>query len=96
MTSPTWFDRVTRYRVAATFLYVPFVLTLIGQVTGFHLRDMIGMWGVRGLYYTGLVLLTVALALDAYEVYAGKRRVKQMISQKKRSRKTPGKHAKAG
>lgn len=94
MTSPTWFDRMTRYRVAAAFLYVPFIMTLVAWSMGTSLREMIPMWATRAIYWTGLLLLTVALAMDAWEVYAGKRRVKQMIDTKKRNRRSPGKHAK--
>lgn len=86
MSSPVgtfeWFDRIRRYRIAAGFLYVPFILTLFGQIFGHSLRDAIGIVGVRAFYYTGLALLTLALAMDAWEVYAGKRRVKQMIERR--------------
>ena len=95
MTSPTWFDRMTRYRVAAAFLYVPFLMTLVAWSIGTTLRDMLPYYVVRGFYWMGLALLTVALAMDAWEVYSGKRRVKQMIDHKQRTRRSPGKHAKA-
>lgn len=97
MTSPTWFDRMTRYRIAAAFLYVPFVGQLFAWSAGTELRELLPMYATRGIYWTGLFLMTTALAMDAWEVYAGKRRVKQMIDQKKRERSTkPGKHAKSG
>lgn len=51
------------------------------------------MYATRGIYWAGLFLMTAALAMDAWEVYAGKRRVKQMIRQKKRDRR-PGRHVK--
>jgi hypothetical protein len=86
---------MTRYRVAAAFLYVPFIMTLVAWSMGTSLRELLPMWATRSIYWTGLLLLTVALAMDAWEVYAGKRRVKQMISQKQRARRSPGKHAKA-
>ena len=94
MTSPTWFDRLTRYRVAAAFLYIPFLLTLVGQIIGYNLSDWITAWGVRAFYYTGLLLLTLALVMDSWEVYAGKRRVKQLIDQRQTDRRARGKHAK--
>jgi hypothetical protein len=94
MTSPTWFDRMTRYRVAAAFLYIPFVMTLVAWGMGTELREILPLYVTRGIYWTGLFLLTVALAMDAWEVYAGKRRVKQLIDQKQRDRRQ-GKHAKS-
>jgi hypothetical protein len=94
MPNPTWLDRTARYRIAAAFLYVPFLGTLIGQIFGVSLRDVIGLVGVRSFYYTGLLLLTVALAMDAWEVYAGKRRVKQLINQRINERRPPGRHSK--
>lgn len=94
MTSPTWFDRMTRYRIAAAFLYVPFIMTLVAWIMGTQLRDVLPMWTTRGIYWVGLLLLTVALAMDAWEVYSGKRRVNQMIDQKKRDRRH-GRHAKS-
>lgn len=95
MTSSQWFDRLTRYRIAAAFLYVPFVISLIGAVLGHNLRDWIGIWGVRAIYYVGLLLLTLALAIDSWEVYAGKRRVKQLIEDRQNERRSRGKHAKS-
>ena len=95
MTSPTWFDRTARYRIAALFLYVPFVGQLFAWSAGTELREILPIYVTRGIYWAGLLLLTVALALDTWEVYSGKRRVKQMIVQKKRERR-PGRHAKTG
>jgi hypothetical protein len=96
MTSPTWFDRMTRYRVAAVFLYVPFVGQLGAWAAGTELRELLPIYVTRSIYWAGLLLLTVALALDTWEVYSGKRRVNQLISQKKRDRRSSGKHAKSG
>lgn len=95
MTSPTWFDRMTRYRIAAAFLYVPFLLTLVAWGMGTTLRDVFPQYVTRGFYWTGLALLTVALALDAWEVYAGRRRVKQLIQDRQEERRPRGKHAKS-
>lgn len=95
MTSLTWFDRMNRYRIAAAFLYVPFVGQLFAWSAGTELREILPVYVTRAIYWAGLFLMTTALALDAREVYSGKRRVKQMIDQKKRDR-TPGKHAKSG
>lgn len=93
MISPTWFDRMNRYRVAAAFLYVPFVGQLGAWTAGTELREVLPTVVTRSIYWCGLLLLTVALAMDGWEVYAGKRKVRQLISQKKRERPT-GKHAK--
>lgn len=93
MTSPTWFDRMNRYRIAAVFLYVPFVGQLFAWTAGTELREILPLYATRGIYWAGLFLMTAALAMDAWEVYAGKRRVKQMIDQKKRDR-PHGRHAK--
>lgn len=87
MTSPTFFDRMTRYRTAALFLYVPFLATLVAWGSGTTLRDLLPVYVTRGIYWVGLLLLTVALAMDAWEVYAGKRQVNRMIDQKKRDRR---------
>lgn len=76
------FDRMTQYRVAAAFLYVPFFMTIIALVQGREPWKMWPIWVTRGIQWTGLALLTLALALDAFEVYAGKRRVRQMIETK--------------
>jgi hypothetical protein len=84
---PEWFDRIRRYRIAAAFLYVPFIATLVGWGFGHELRDVVPMWALRSVYWTGLALLTAALALDAYEVYAGKRQVERMIEKKQGLRK---------
>jgi len=86
MTSTTWFDRITKYRFAAAFLYVPFVGQLGAWAAGTELRDLLPTAVTRSIYWTGLLLLTVALAQDAWEVYSGKRQVKRMIDQKKRER----------
>lgn len=80
--TPEWFDRVRRYRIAAAFLYVPFIASLVTLIYGHELREVLPLWALRSIYWTGLLLLTLALAMDAYEVYAGKRRVKQMIAGK--------------
>lgn len=77
--APTWFDRFNRYRIAAAFLYALFLLSLAGMISGHPAREWLPWWLSRGLFWTGLLVLTVALAMDAYEVYAGKRKVKQMI-----------------
>jgi len=79
---PEWFDRVRRYRIAAVFLYIPFIASLVTWTYGHELRDVLPLVAIRSIYWVGLLLLTVALAMDAYEVYAGKRRVKQMIEGK--------------
>lgn len=86
MTSPAFFDRMTRYRTAALFLYVPFLGTLAAWASGNELRDLLPVYVTRGIYWVGLLLLTVALAMDAWEVYSGKRQVNRMIEQKKRER----------
>jgi hypothetical protein len=77
--TPTWFDRFNRYRIAAAFLYVLFILSMVGTFSGHPVREWMPVWATRGLFWSGLLVLTVALAMDAYEVYAGKSRVKQMI-----------------
>lgn len=79
---PDWFDRIRRYRIAAAFLYVPFIGTLVSWGFGHELRDVVPLIVMRSIYWTGLTLLTAALVMDAYEVYAGKRRVKQLIEEK--------------
>jgi putative Ca2+/H+ antiporter (TMEM165/GDT1 family) len=84
---PTWFDRFNRYRIAAAFLYALFILTMIGMFSGHPVKEWMPVWGTRALFWTGLLVLTVALAMDAYEVYAGKRRVKHLIDKKKSQRK---------
>jgi hypothetical protein len=94
MTSPSFFDRMTRYRLAAAFLYVPFLGTLAAWAGGTELRDLLPVYVTRSIYWIGLLLLTVALAMDAWEVYAGKRQVNRMIDQKKRERRKD-KHAKS-
>lgn len=86
MTSPTWFDRVNRYRIAAAFLYVPFIGQLGAWADGTELRNVLPVAVTRSIYWTGLFLLTAALAMDAWTVYAGKRKVRQMISRKKQDR----------
>lgn len=73
----TWWDRINRYRVAAGFLYVPFILAMITLVTG---HELMAQSVRRSVYWIGLFLLTVALAMDAWEVYSGKRQVKRMIA----------------
>jgi hypothetical protein len=93
MSNLRWFDRMSRYRIAAVFLYVPFVAQLGAWSAGTQLRDILPFIVMRSIYWVGLLLLTVALAMDAWEVYAGKRQVKRMIDQKKRERRH-GKHAK--
>lgn len=76
----TWFDRLNRYRIAAVFLAIPTAWNLIDDVsftqTSFELT-------IRVLYRTGMVILLVAIAMDWWAVYTGKRRIKQMIRQKK-------------
>jgi hypothetical protein len=52
MTSPTWFDRMTRYRIAAAFLYVPFLLTLVAWGMGTTLREILPEYVTRGFYWT--------------------------------------------
>jgi hypothetical protein len=95
MISTTWFDRMNRYRIAAAFLYVPFLGQLGAWIDGTELRNVLPVVVTRSIYWAGLFLLTVALAMDAWEVYAGRRRVKRLINRKKQERPT-GKHAKAG
>lgn len=79
---PTWFDRINRYRVAAGFLFVPFVLTLIAWLSHVEVDVIMPMVVRRSIYWVGLFLLTVSLAMDAAEVYAGKREVKRMIKER--------------
>lgn len=86
MSNFTLGDRLTKYRAAAAFLYVPFLLTLGCWAAGTTMRDEFPSWVIRFFYWVGLLLLTVALAMDSYEVYAGKRRVKRLIE--KRQQKT--------
>lgn len=88
LTVPTWFDRFNRYRIAAGFLYTLFLLSLAGMISGHPAKEWLGVWASRALFWAGLLVLTVALAMDAWEVYAGKRKVKQMIDQKKQDRIT--------
>lgn len=76
---PTWFDRINRYRASAAFLFVPFLLTLFAWVVGIPVDVVMPMVARRSVYWVGLFLLTVALAMDAWEVYSGKRQVKRMI-----------------
>lgn len=77
---PLWFDRINRYRLAAGFLFVPFVLTLIAWMTGVSVDTVLPMVARRSVYWVGLLFLTVALAMDAWEVYAGKRQVKRLMA----------------
>lgn len=76
---PTWFDRINRYRVAAVFLFVPFVLVMIPMITPIELDTIMPLIVRRSVYWFGLLILAVALAMDAWEVYSGKREVKRMI-----------------
>lgn len=76
---PTWFDRINRYRVAAGFLFIPFILTLVAWSMGLPVDVVMSAVVRRSIYWVGLFLLTVALAMDAWEVYSGKREVKRMI-----------------
>jgi len=76
---PTWFDRINRYRVAATFLFIPFVLALVPMVSPIDLDTIMPYLVRRSVYWFGLLILAIALAMDAWEVYAGKREVKRMI-----------------
>jgi hypothetical protein len=84
--TPTWFDRFNRYRIAAAFLYALFLLNLAGSISGHPVKEWLPHGFLRGLFWAGLLILTVALAMDAYEVYAGKRRVKQMIEDQRSRR----------
>lgn len=86
---PTWFDRFNRYRIAAAFLYALFILTMVGMFSGHPVKEWLPVWGTRALFWTGLLILTVALAMDAYEVYAGKRRVKHLIAEQKNKSQQP-------
>lgn len=79
---PTWFDRINRYRVAAVFLFIPFVLALIPMLTPVEMDSVMPFLVRRGIYWFGLLILAVALAMDAWEVYSGKREVKRMIEAK--------------
>lgn len=79
---PTWFDRINRYRVAAVFLFIPFVLALIPMLTPVEMEVVMPFLVRRSIYWFGLLILAVALAMDAWEVYSGKREVKRMIETK--------------
>ena len=79
---PTWFDRINRYRVAAVFLFIPFFLALIPMVTAIDMDTIMPFIVRRSIYWVGLLILAVALAMDAWEVYSGKREVKRMIEAK--------------
>lgn len=81
--TPTWFDRYNRYRIATIFLYMLFLLTTWGLISGHSVKDWIPVWGTRALFWAGLFVQTVALAMDAYEVYAGKRKVKHLIKEQR-------------
>lgn len=78
--APVWFDRINRYRVAAGFLFVPFILALIGFTVGIDKNTIMPLHVRQVIYWIGLFLLTISLAMDAWEVYAGKREVKRMIT----------------
>lgn len=84
--TPTWFDRFNRYRIAAGFLYALFLLSLAGMISGHPVKEWLPVWASRGLFWSGLLVLTVALAMDAWEVYSGKRKVNQLIDRKKAER----------
>src|SRR5688572_2440697 len=79
---PTWFDRINRYRTAAVFLFIPFFLALIPMVTEIDMNTIMPFLVRRSIYWIGLFILAVALAMDAWEVYSGKREVKRMIEAK--------------
>lgn len=79
---PTWFDRINRYRVAAVFLFVPFVLAMIPMLTDIEMETIMPFLVRRSIYWFGLLILAVALAMDAWEVYSGKREVKRMIEKR--------------
>ena len=76
---PTWFDRVNRYRVAAGFLFVPFLAAMVALIFGHNINEFLPMMARRSIYWVGLLLLTIALAMDWWEVYSGKREVKRRI-----------------
>jgi hypothetical protein len=78
----TWFDRINRYRVAAGVLFIPFLLTLFAWIIHMPVDSVMPMIPRRGIYWAGLVFLTLAIAMDAWEVYAGKRRVKRLIQER--------------
>jgi putative effector of murein hydrolase LrgA (UPF0299 family) len=77
---------MNRYRVATLFLYVPFIGQLAAWLAGSELREMLPTAVSRSIYWAGLGLLTLALALDAWEVYRGKRQVNRLIAAKWRDR----------
>lgn len=77
-----WFDRVNRYRIAAVFLFIPFVSALVSYTFGHELNEMLPLIVRQAIYWVGLLLLTVALTLDYWEIQRGKRRVKRLIAQK--------------
>lgn len=82
--TPTWFDRINRYRIAAAFLYVLFILSMVGTFSGHPVKEWLPWWLSRALFWSGLLVLTVALAMDAWEPYAGKRRVKRLIAEQQK------------
>ena len=79
---PVWFDRLNRYRVAAIFLFIPFFLVMIPMITAIELDTIMPYLVRRSIYWFGLLILAIALAMDAWEVYSGKREVKRMIEAK--------------
>lgn len=83
--APRWFDQLNRYRIAAFVLVVPAVLNIL--VIDLELFDM-SMWARRAIYWVGLLILLGAVAIDAREVYRGKRTVKQMIRSRKHRTQT--------
>lgn len=85
----TWFDRINRYRVAAGFLFGPFLINMGALLTGTPIDDVLPETVRRGIYWVGLLLLGVALGMDALEVYRGRRQVKRLIRQKRKADQHP-------
>lgn len=75
-----WLDRINRYRLAAAVLVIPFFLSVLVDLGWADPPMMLR----RGIYWFGLSILLVSVALDAHTVYAGKRKVKRMIQRQLR------------
>lgn len=70
------FDSLFRYRVATVILTAAFVLFRLTQDPS--IVHPIGRW----IFAAGLAVLWISLVWDVWQVYTGRRKVKQMIDKK--------------
>lgn len=74
----TGFDRINRYRLAAVVLVIPFLMSILSMDLHWVAIPPIAR---RAVYWIGLFILLVAVAIDTIDVYSGRHKVKKMIRQ---------------